>query len=188
MKNQFLYNLAVATLFLGACTPKVTKVVVAPQAAPIVTPIPAEKPAPTASRGIPRESYVVAKIKKTPCYGQCPVYEAAFWSDGTATFKGIRNVKNIGEFVGKFDPKLAREISDRADSIGYFSMNGEYPMGGEKISDLPYTITEIRRGDMIKHIDDNYDSPVALQEFEEYLATLAAKMEWRKNESEKDKK
>ncbi len=180
MKNQCLFSFATLVLFFVACAPKVVKKVIVEAPIPAAEAIPTTATRPSPTRGTPQERYVVAKIKKTPCYGQCPVYEAEFWSDGTATFKGINNVKNMGEFEAKFDPKIAREISDRADSIGYFSMNGEYPAEGEKIADLPYTITEIRRGDMIKHIDNNYDSPPALQEFEEYLAALAARMEWRK--------
>jgi Domain of unknown function (DUF6438) len=184
MKSQSLFSFIALIVFAAACTPKVAKKVIVeapiPAAEAIPTTTTAGRPAPSPTRGTPEQRYVVAKIKKTPCYGQCPVYEAEFWSDGTATFKGVNNVKNMGDFEAKFDPKIAREISDRADRIGYFSMNGEYPMGGEKIADLPYTITEIRRGDMIKHIDNNYDSPPALQEFEEYLAALAAGMEWRK--------
>jgi hypothetical protein len=180
MKNQSLFSFAALLLFAAACTPKIAKKAIVEAPIPAAEAIPTTGGRPSPTRGTPQERYVVAKIKKTPCYGQCPVYEAAFWSDGTATFKGVNNVKNMGDFEAKFDPKIAREISDKADSIGYFSMNGEYPMAGEKIADLPNTITEIRRGDMIKHIDNNYDSPPALQEFEEYLAALAAKMEWRK--------
>src|SRR5699024_1184049 len=41
-------------------------------------------------------------MKRTACFGTCPVYKVKFKLDGTAIYNGIRYVDKKGKYKGKF--------------------------------------------------------------------------------------
>lgn len=49
------------------------------------------------------QPYLVIMLKRTGCYGTCPVFEAKIFSDGQAIYDGVRHVERIGLFEASVD-------------------------------------------------------------------------------------
>lgn len=128
--------------------------------------------------------YVMASIRKTPCYGKCPVFEAKFYSDGRATYAGKMNVDKIGEFTGRVNEATMKSIKSKAMEVGYLDFLNEYPTGEVKIADVPTTHTSIRIGDMVKAVSNKYQGPEGLKVFEDFLMEIVDRVEWTKSMSE----
>ena len=108
----------------------------------------AEEPAP--------EAYQVLGFQKTACFGKCPVYQVKFYKDGRATWYGKMNVERMGWHETKVAKDDLKRLLDKAQEIGFFDFYNEYPTG-QKVADLPSTITFIRIGDMEKSIKNTHD-------------------------------
>lgn len=177
MKTAFFAAVAMAMLVIlsvscdrkkvipitGTTTPK------PPTSAP-ETDKPAEEPM--------KEAYQVVGYQKTACFGKCPVFQVKFYSDGKVTWYGKMNVDRMGWHEATVDKKLLTEIRDKAHAVKYWDFSGQYPPD-QKIIDLPSTVTYVRAGDMEKSVIDTYQAPAELTEFEEYLAGIIDKLDWR---------
>lgn len=115
---------------------------------------------------------LIASIRKTPCYGYCPVFEYKYYSDGRVSYNGQLHVDRIGVYETWVDIEFKSKIESLAQSIKYFSLEEEYPPNGRRIEDLPSTITYLKIDDREKSIKNNYDSPLVLRDFEKELLLL----------------
>ncbi len=183
MKIGSLSILFFAVLLLTACNRKAVETV---EAKPIE-----KHPEPTQVHTAPEElvdvvsakPHLVASIKKTACYGKCPVFEAKFYSDGKATYHGKKFVDREGYYVAVIDEFIVSEIARKANEIGFFKLDETYPKNGRNITDLPNTITMVNDGIQKKSIINNHEAPANLQEFEQYLQSQIDKLEWTEVES-----
>ncbi len=114
-------------------------------------------------------------IKRSPCYGSCPWYEARFYDDGTILYDGKKHVEHIGKFTLHTSPKTIRSLANKAQKIGFFKMGKAYPANPEhKIPDLPTTLLMVRNGRSEKTISlQNEIPPVLIEYIEEIESTLA---------------
>lgn len=123
-------------------------------------------------------AFEIAVFEKTPCYGQCPVYKVRFMSDGTVTWFGRSNVDMIGTYESKVERQVLTEIQQKAWDLGYFKLADEYPIN-YKLADLPYTITLVHNGTIVKSVRNMLDAPRNLLDFEEYLEAIIEGLEWK---------
>lgn len=123
---------------------------------------------------------IVASLKKTPCYGNCPVFDFELRSDGEAVFHGIKNVSKIGKFRATASKNWQRDLEKTALEAGIFSMAEHYPASGRRIGDFPMTTTFLHFGEKRRRIEDNFDAPLALQNFESYFFEKIEALEWVK--------
>ena len=133
-------------------------------------PDPAEAPA----------AYVVASIRRTSCYGNCPAYEATLLSDGTATYVGKHNVPKIGTFQARVDAAMMDKLRTAIFSHHYLDLNEEYPTTGRTISDFPTTYTAVQLDGHRHAVKNNHDAPEALRDFEGFLDVFFAGLFWEK--------
>lgn len=120
----------------------------------------------------------LVSIKKTPCYGSCPVFELKFFSNNYVFWRGYDNVERMGYFEAPIESKTFKEIQEKAKKIGIPNMQNKYPQVGEYLDDYPVTIIRVGDGNYEKRIIDVYDAPLALKEFESYLLSIAEKLMW----------
>lgn len=125
-----------------------------------------------------KDAYQVAGYQKTACFGKCPVYQVKFFSDGKVTWYGQLNVERQGWHEARVDEKLLREIKDKSHELKFWDLSNNYPIG-QRVVDLPSTVTYVRAGDMEKTVVDTHQGPAELLQFEEYLAGIINKLEWR---------
>jgi len=128
--------------------------------------------------------YVVAKISRSGCYGECPVYVGKFYSNGKVTYEGKKHVSNIGLFETEVPPATLVELIKAAKNKGYFEMADAYPVNKDHvIVDLPTTFTSFAIGpDSDKAIANNHDGPKELKQLEEYLDGLLDNFVWTRVE------
>lgn len=127
---------------------------------------------------------LVLMLKRTGCFGTCPVFEAKVFSDGRAIYDGLRHVAQIGLFEASVDSAWIQHVFERAKEINYWDFYEAYPSGGEPIPDLPTTITQLRLGETEKTIRNNFDPPKALVDFEHWLEIELQKLDWKKIKNE----
>ena len=127
----------------------------------------------------PNEVKLIAKIKRTPCYGKCPVFTIELFSNGVAHYSGLAFVDKKGKFKTTVTPDFIKQIQSKALEIKYLSLQEKYPTTPSAIADLPTTTTFIRIGNDSKQIIDNYDAPRELIDFENWLEQAFNKLEWR---------
>lgn len=129
---------------------------------------------------LPRtEPRLFASLKRTPCYGRCPVYEVQFYSNGQALYKGEQNVPLNGIYLGNVPDSTIQQILEKAMNIGFFSLSDFYPEKGEPIADLPQSITYLNDGRQEKTIVNNHLAPVELIRFERFLDSLTNAIQWQ---------
>lgn len=178
MKKQTFFILSLASLFLFACNTKTINKTATTETPDIETPKEEQDQDPKAEQSKP---YVLASIKKTACYGKCPVFEAKFYNDGRAEYFGKMNVEKMGSYASRIDDSTVKSIRSKAGELGYFDLYNTYPTGEVKIADLPTTISSVRIGDMIKTVSNKYQGPEELKVFEDFLLEIVDRIEWTKS-------
>jgi len=109
---------------------------------------------------------LIMTIKRTPCYGSCPWYEASFYDDGTILYEGKKHVKHIGKFQLRANPKNIRRLTNKAQKIGFFKMASTYPTDrNHKIPDLPTTTLMVKIGRTGKTIMMQNEIPPVLMDY-----------------------
>lgn len=127
------------------------------------------------SAGGPGMDAPVATIQHDPCFGMCPVYNAALFADGTIVYMGIANVPNIGVIVYKTEPDIIESIGLRADSLGYFNWNDRYDT--MLMTDQSYVTSSVRYGDKFKQIlryDGDPNAPIGVKWVEDIIDTTVS--------------
>jgi hypothetical protein len=120
-------------------------------------------------------------LKKTPCFGKCPVFEVRVSKEGIAQWKGVKNVSRLGNYTAVVSSTLLGEIFKEAEKVSFFKFAAAYPENGKKIADFPLTITTINANGKQNSIEDNFDAPIGLQNFEQYLFEKLDKLDWKSN-------
>ncbi|MCO6488606.1 MAG: hypothetical protein J5I98_09330 [Phaeodactylibacter sp.] len=129
---------------------------------------------------LPRtEPRLLASLKRTACYGRCPVYEVQFYSNGQAIYQGERNVPLHGIYLAFVSDSTINLILEKAYDIGFFGLSDFYPENGEPIADLPQSTTYLNDGRQEKTIVNNHLAPVGLLSFERFLDELAREVAWQ---------
>lgn len=179
-----IYYFCAFCVLFASCNRKATKVVVAP-ANTSTTPT-QEVPTDVPVKADPSKVYVMYHIERTPCYGNCPVFEADIYSDRNVVYKGMRGVDKIGIYNAKISPEGLRQIQENLEQVKYFEFAERYPIDEKnKIEDLPSTITSVNNGKISRKIVNNYDSPANLQWFEHQLETVIMQLDLTKADENK---
>lgn len=118
-------------------------------------------------------------FQKTACFGKCPTYDVLVNANGEVIYNGINFVERKGKHKAKLDIRQIAGLLKQASQANFFNLENEYPVDDALfIPDLPNTITYLKQGDLKKKIFNNNEAPEALIEFEKYLETLFAALEY----------
>lgn len=124
----------------------------------------------------------IAGIKKTACYGECPVFEVTFYSDGKVIWEGKRFTDKIGRYTVQLPKAEITNIIQKGRNMGYFAFNDSYPKDKiQMIPDLPNTVTFLSYANEFKQVINNYDAPTNLKNFEAYLLDICNSIDWEKS-------
>lgn len=125
------------------------------------------------------DTYV--EMKKSGCYGSCPMYTIRIDGAGQATYKGERFVEKIGGHVKKFTDRQTGGLMQAFDNADFWSFKDEY-LGD--ITDLPYTYLTFSHKGKTKKITLYYNVPEKLTALANLVASFAeSKDGWEATES-----
>ncbi len=124
-------------------------------------------------------THLVVKIKRTGCYGTCPIYVGAIFSDGKAFYFGEQFVEDIGYFEGTVSLQQLNDLVKLSEQNNYGSLADEYPTDGRFISDLPTKTIYINNGTSKKTILDRGNAPAELEVIVGAIQTLLHSVDWK---------
>lgn len=89
--------------------------------------------------GLNKDNYSVT-ITKGACFGQCPVYTATIYGDGSVMFDGKQNVENVGSYHGSISSEDLCEIVKQVKENDLESFQKEFI---DNVPDAPLTVISI---------------------------------------------
>lgn len=124
-----------------------------------------------------KENQIVIQLKKTACYGQCPVYVFTIYEDGTC-FINPKQFLAVKTFSKSFVPKTELEdLIQQAKTIDFWELDEEY--NNKKVSDLPSAYITVNRKRQTKTIHSRIGSPKNLVEFIKNVEKIAISRDWK---------
>lgn len=182
MKIYFALFLVFFVGMMSSCSRKATQMTEKTQQPTSVKEVP--KPVVPKKPKKAKEAYhatLLLSIKRNPCYGKCPWYEAELYDDGMIVYHGKKNVQHVGDFVIHTKPKTVRSIVDQAQKNGFFTMSSSYPVNPKnKIPDLPITTLMVKLGRTSKTITMQNEIPVELLQYVQDIEGLLKRMDFSK--------
>ena len=116
-------------------------------------------------------------IRRTPCYGKCPIYQADIYNSGYVVYNGKRFVENLGEWTGRLTPDALQSIRHLARTVRYFEFEDDYD---SPVTDFPSTYTTMHYNGMRKTIKNRVGGPDELKEFENHVQKVLDGVTWTK--------
>lgn len=115
-----------------------------------------------------RAAVKMISIEKTACYGTCPIYKAAIWSDQRLVWEGERFVELVGYEEYIVPQKLIADIMDYSEVVGFSSFDTLYDTD---FTDLPTTTVMIlaNGSGRKKTVKLHGEAPKDLEKFMEYV-------------------
>jgi hypothetical protein len=183
MSNKVsIYYFCVFFVLFASCNRKATKAIEKPTDVATVPTNPT--PPPTPKTIDDKNVYEVINIRRTPCYGNCPVYEAKLMSNGKVYYNGTRAVDMIGNYEANADAERLKDLWKNIEQVKFFDFANKYPLDEKnQIADLPSCILTINDGKQKKRIEDNYDSPANLQWIEHEIETFFLQTTWTESKN-----
>jgi len=124
-------------------------------------------------------------LERTPCYGECPVYQVSIAGDGTVEFAGKRFVTRLGLATAQVSPERVGTLLRALETGGYFEFADLYvadsPACGYYASDAPTVITSVTAGGRTKTIRHDYGcagAPAGLIRLERLIDEVAGTGRW----------
>jgi hypothetical protein len=126
----------------------------------------------------------VITLRRTACYGSCPVYSLEIFEDGRLHYDGKQCVAVTGRQEGHISHATVKALIADFLKADYFDLKDVYesrqnPDGtSEWITDLPTTYTSLRIGNKAKTVKDYAFSPQKLQMLEMEIDRVSDTHQW----------
>jgi hypothetical protein len=169
MKKLLLFLLLTSSVMIGCHAQK--KGIEASESKEIIAP---------ADKKTAVQSDTLFYVRRTPCFGRCPVYEFLVKTNGESVFTGIRHTRLIGIFTRTYTAAEVDEAKERFLQANFMELNDTYT---SPIKDQPTIITIYKSGPLRKQVNDYYGAPKALKDLEAYLQEIAFSEGWTGGEN-----
>jgi hypothetical protein len=118
-------------------------------------------------------------LRREPCFGTCPMYDATLYRGGKARYHGTRFVPNLGDFRGEVTVQDYGRLSYLLDKLGFMSLPDSFSV---PVTDLPgATMTASRRPQGVKSVHDyGYVGPVELWTVMQVFDGIVGRIQWEK--------
>ena len=103
-------------------------------------------------------------IRRTPCFGTCPVYEMTISGSGAVEFTGVNFVQFTGSHTAQIPVDSVRALIHQIETGGWFDLRGEYT--DRSMSDAPTvhtTVTVGKRTKTVEHYAGDMSAPAILK-------------------------
>lgn len=123
---------------------------------------------------------VILHFQKSACYGKCPVFDVKVYSDGRVLYRGEANVEKMGFYETEIDTSQLDLLFSESERAAFFTLRSHYPTNNQKITDLPQTVTYLKRGELERRVINHFEAPLSLQHFEKFLEKFFEQLAWQK--------
>src|SRR4051794_460293 len=69
---------------------------------------------------------ILASLERTPCFGTCPAYRVAIYSDGQAIYEGKQHAARLGQYGVKLSKKQLKELTALFERYQIFNFKDTY--------------------------------------------------------------
>lgn len=80
-------------------------------------------------------------MKRSACFGPCPVYNVTFNNDGTAAYEGIKHVAKKGHHTGTISTNSFKKISSFINEINFKNFNSTYSSKATDLAGVTIIVT-----------------------------------------------
>ncbi|MBE9509774.1 MAG: hypothetical protein IMY71_02765 [Bacteroidetes bacterium] len=119
---------------------------------------------------------ILLSMKKTSCYGPCPVYELKLYKNGFAKLTAEEHLDLQGDFYTKLPGSKVKALVSKFNEAGFFEMEGQYT---SITKDLPTTWIYFSNEGRQKRIKDYDGAPEILRDLEKELSSLIESENWK---------
>ena len=123
------------------------------------------------------DDQLLIQLKKTPCYGTCPVYTIKIDQKGNGIFNGFENTDYTGLYSFRLNNKQLEGLITSFEQSGFFEMEDKYH---GYVSDLPTIYLTYQSDGKKKKIMDYYGAPPELKDLEKQIETLVLSRKMKK--------
>ena len=121
---------------------------------------------------------LIAMLKKTPCYGRCPVFSFKIYSSGFVDYYGKANTEMEGLYSGKLTDENVAIVLKKIEKINFFELNNIYDTN---VTDFPSVNVYANKDGKKKQIIDRQGGPKELKELEALLDEMIKTVKWTKS-------
>jgi len=104
----------------------------------------------------------ILDIRKTECFGDCPVYSATVFDDGSVLFNGEMHVDKKGSVKFKLSRGQTSSIRSMINALDVMELEDEYD---GLITDLPSTFLTFYLDEDVKKVRARHNVPKKLDAF-----------------------
>jgi hypothetical protein len=129
------------------------------------------------------ENYQNAKItlKRSACFGTCPVYSIIINGDGVVNYQGEKYVKQLGDIKTTIPPSKVKTLIDTLLKEDYLNLADSY--NKMEMTDMPSVITSLTingKTKSIEHYLGDRSAPEKLTKLEDNIDAAVNSLQWIK--------
>jgi len=128
-----------------------------------------------------KQQKMIVEVIKSPCYGDCPVYDFKVFSTGQAELEAKNNMNWVGSYASRMSRSKIGHIRKMFERIDFFSLEDQYT---SLESDAPTTEIWYKKGDQEKKVKFYGDGPEDLKNLITELQEIVDDTEWKRTVSE----
>jgi len=118
---------------------------------------------------------LVISMRKTACYGSCPVYTLKLFSNKEIYFIGESYTEKIGKYYNSLTENEYNLLIQAFLAADFFNFKNEYT---GNITDMPTTYITFNYNGQTKTIKDYYSAPAKLKQLEKLFDSFREKENW----------
>ena len=130
-------------------------------------------------------------LKRTACYGTCPVYELTIDAEGNVAFEGIKHTKTLGNATGKIGGNEIDRLISEFNSAGFLDLDDNYDQKTcpDFATDMSTVVVSLKQNGQTKTVNHNLGCstkgdhkpyPPGLRELENTIDQAARTSQWIK--------
>lgn len=131
---------------------------------------------------LPQPPDTLLFFKRSGCFGKCPAYDLAIWTDGTAHYNGRAYTDLQGQWVSKLDSLDLQKVNKWIVTHYLDQLAPSYPTDPEEwIADLPSTTLIWKMKGKSGMIFHNHSAPQHYRNLEKRIDLWIEEQEWIKD-------
>ena len=122
-------------------------------------------------------------MKKSACFGKCPIYKLTIRQNGYATFEGVANTDKLGIYGKQISKDQFKLLEKQFEDSNFESFPVKFQ---SQIADLPANTIGYHNGQVYKEISGKEERPEQVMQLQFLLEKIADSGNWTLLQSQKE--